>query len=82
MYMFIYIWLLPVLPCTPFPLSSSAPPLPTFCLLHLVQEPVSKWQQVDKAQEGESNRGSAPGSNKDNNLLELFYADPKRCVRM
>ena len=37
-----------------------------------VQEPVGKWQEV----EGDGGSGAKKGSN----LLELFYADPKRCV--
>ena len=37
-----------------------------------VQEPVGKWQEV----EGDGDSGTKKGSN----LLELFYADPKRCV--
>ena len=37
-----------------------------------MQEPVGKWQEV----EGDGGSGAKKGSN----LLELFYADPKRCV--
>jgi len=37
-----------------------------------VQEPVGKWQEV----EGDGGSGAKKGTN----LLELFYADPKRCV--